>query len=140
MIYITHTLAIQESEIKEEFIHSSGAGGQNINKVATAVQLRFDVASSLSLPPTLKERLMKRAGRRMNSEGELVITARRYRTQERNRQDARNRLIILIAGAAEEPKSRKKTRPTSASRKKRLESKRHQGEKKRLRAAVQEID
>lgn len=136
MITIKPKLSVKEREIKEEFIHSSGAGGQNINKVATAVQLRLDVAGSPSLSPLIKERLIKVAGKRMSGQGELIITARKYRTRERNRQDARSRLNSLIARASEEPKPRKKTKPTKASQKKRLESKRHQGEKKRLRIPV----
>jgi ribosome-associated protein len=133
MIYITPTLAIDESEIEEEFVRSSGPGGQNVNKVATGVQLRFDVAGSPSLPEDVRDRLMKLAGRRLTSEGVLVIEARQFRTQAQNRADALQRLIGLIYQATKVPPPRRKTRATLAAQKRRLEIKRRRSETKRLR-------
>lgn len=136
MIRITPEIAIDEDEIVEDFVRSSGPGGQNVNKVATAVQLRFDVAHSPSLPDDVRERLVRLAGKRMTGEGVLVIDARRYRTQERNRRDALDRLVALIGRAAEKPRTRRPTKPTGASRTRRLESKRRRGETKRRRSPV----
>jgi ribosome-associated protein len=136
MIHITPSIAIHESEIRLEFVRASGPGGQNVNKVATAVQLRFDVTHSPSLPADVRERLIRLAGKRITSDGVLIIDARRFRTQEQNREDAINRLVELIRQAAHKPKVRHKTRPTFASKKRRLESKRYRGETKRLRQAV----
>lgn len=136
MIRITHTIAIDESEIGEHFIRASGPGGQNVNKVATAVQLRFDAARSSALPDDVRARLMKLAGRRMTAEGVLIIDARRFRTQLQNRQDALERLVELIRKATEKPVPRKKTRPTLSSKKRRLDAKRHRGETKSLRGGV----
>lgn len=133
MLQITPTLAIDESEIREEFVRASGPGGQNVNKVATAVQLRFDVAHSPSLPAEVRQRLARLAGRRMSSDGVLTIEARRYRTQARNRQDALDRLVTLIRKAAEPPKPRLKTTPTQASVRRRLETKRQRSKIKQLR-------
>jgi ribosome-associated protein len=122
-IAITPQISIEESELDESFVQASGPGGQNVNKVASAVQLRFDTVLSPSLPGYVKAKLRTLAGRRMTSNGVIVIDARRFRTQERNRADARERLIELIREAAERPKPRRATRPTLASKKRRLESK-----------------
>lgn len=136
MIRITPSIALDESEIHLEFIRASGPGGQNVNKVATAVQLRFDVSNSTSLPVDVRKRLMRLAGKRITIDGELVIVAREFRTQERNRQEAIERLVELIRKAAEKPKSRRKTKPTLGSKRRRLETKRRRGETKRLRRSV----
>jgi len=133
MIQVTPTLALDESELTLEFIRASGPGGQNVNRVATAVQLRFDVANSPSLTDDVRERLMRLAGRRMTKDGVLIIEARRFRTQEQNQQDAIERLVELVRQAAKKPRVRRKTRPTLASRRRRLEAKRRRSQKKRLR-------
>lgn len=133
MIHITPTITIEESEIQEEFIRASGPGGQNVNKVSTAVQLRFDVGNSPSLSDDVRERVIRLAGRRITENGVLVIVARRFRTQNRNRQDAIDRLARLIRKASEKPKVRRKTTPTLASKRRRLEAKRRQGEIKHMR-------
>ena len=140
MIRITSNIVINESEIKERFVRASGPGGQNVNKVSSAVQLRFDVASSSSVPEEVKARLLRLAGSRMTEGGVLVIDARRYRTQERNRRDALERLIALLRSASKRPKPRKKTRPTLASRKRRLDHKHRRGEVKRTRRPVSDTD
>jgi len=136
MIRITPDISIDPGEVHEKFIHSSGPGGQNVNKVATAVQLRFDAAGSPSLSEEVRGRLIRLAGRKITTEGVLVIEARRYRTREKNRADAMGRLIELIRRAAVRPKVRRKTRPTLASKQRRLESKRRRGETKKLRRPV----
>lgn len=133
MIRITPTIAIEESEVQLAFVQASGPGGQNVNKTATAVQLRFDVANSPSLPDDVRQRLIRLAGKRMTQDDVLVIDARRFRTQEQNRRDAFDRLIELVRRAAEKPKRRRKTRPTLASRRRRLEAKRRRSEIKRMR-------
>ena len=133
MIRITRAISIDEGEIDERFIRASGPGGQNVNKVASAVQLRFDVGASGNLPEAVKTRLVRLAGRRVTETGVLVIDAREHRTQKQNRDEALRRLLQLIRRAAPPPKRRHKTRPTAASRRKRLETKRRRGETKRLR-------
>ncbi len=140
MIPVTQSIAIDESEISESFIRGSGPGGQNVNKVATAVQLRFDVRNSPSLPGEVRARLERLAGRRLTADGVLVITAQRHRTQERNREDALERLLELIRQASERPKPRRATRPTLASKKRRLEAKSKRSQVKRLRLDKPSLD
>jgi ribosome-associated protein len=140
MIRITSSLAIDEKELGFDFIRSSGPGGQNVNKVATAVQLRFDVLHSPSLPDDVRIRLVRLAGKRLTSDGVLLITARRHRTQQQNRDDAIERLIGLIRHAAVAPKRRRKTRPTAAAKERRLEGKRRKGKIKRMRSRVGSAD
>jgi ribosome-associated protein len=135
MIRITDHIAIDESEISESFIRASGPGGQNVNKLSTAVQLRFDVRNSPSLPDEVRERLQRLAGRRLTRDGVLVITAQRFRTQERNREDALERLIELVRAATVRPVKRRPTRPTFASKVRRLEGKKRRGGVKALRGA-----
>ncbi len=126
LIRITRSLAIDEREVLISFVRSSGPGGQNVNKVATAAQLRFDVRHSPSLPDAVRARVLKLAGRRVTSRGILIIDARRYRTQERNRQDALARFTALLRQAAVPSRERRPTAPTKASQERRLESKRRQ--------------
>jgi len=131
---ITPTLAIPDDELVERFVRASGAGGQNVNKVATAVELRFDVAGSPSLPEALRERLLAKRDRRLTDEGVLVIDAQRFRTQDRNRQDARERLAALIAAALVVPKKRIATKPSRAAKARRLDAKRERSQVKRGRS------
>jgi ribosome-associated protein len=134
MIPVTDQISLAEDELEESFIRASGPGGQNVNKVASAVQLRFDVAASPSLQPAVKERLRRVAGRKMTEAGVIVITANRFRTQERNRADAVERLVGLIAQAAHAPTPRRATKPTYASRQRRVDDKKKRGAIKTNRA------
>lgn len=133
MLSVTPSLAIDENELRETFIRASGPGGQNVNKVATAVQLRWDVRNSASLPDAIRERLLRLAAPRITAEGVLIIEARRYRTQEQNRQDARGRLLALVRKAVDPPKPRRVTRPSRVAHMRRVENKRRRGQLKRLR-------
>ena len=133
MLEITPTIVLDDDEIQLEFVRASGPGGQNVNKVSTAVQLRFDVAHSPHLPEPVRARLIRLAGRRVTQEGVLVIDARRFRTQAQNQQDALARLVALIRQAAAAPKPRRKTRPTLAAKARRLEGKRRRSATKQMR-------
>ncbi len=132
MLKITPSLQIDERELQIDFIRASGPGGQNVNKVATAAQLRFDVRAS-SLPEAAKERLTRIAGNRLTGEGVLVIEAKRFRTQEQNREDAIQRFVELVRKSLIEPKKRKKTKPTRAAKEERLKEKKRRGEIKKIR-------
>ncbi|ABA56954.1 Class I peptide chain release factor [Nitrosococcus oceani ATCC 19707] len=136
MITVTPHIQLREEELHFQFVLASGPGGQNVNKVATAVQLRFDAAHSPSLPEDVRQRLMKLAGNRLTKEGELLITAKRFRSQERNRQDAIKRLVALLQQAAEKPKPRRLRKPSRAAKQRRLEEKRRRGEQKQARRSV----
>jgi ribosome-associated protein len=136
MLRINETIALDQGEISWEFIRSPGPGGQNVNKLATTARLRFDAAHSPNLPADVRRRLLELGGRRVTKEGILIIEARRYRSQERNRQDALQRLIVLIRSAARIPKQRRKTKPSRALRQKRLQHKKHRSRQKQLRKKV----
>jgi ribosome-associated protein len=140
MLQITPAIVIRDSEIELEFIHASGPGGQHVNKAASAVQLRFDIRNSPSLPDDVRERLKRLAGSRVTEDGVLIITARRFRSQERNRQDAIDRLVELIYNAAEKPKPRRKTKPSRAAKRRRLDAKRRRGQVKHWRRPVSRLD
>lgn len=140
MLRINAAITIPDSEITLTFVRSDGPGGQNVNKTATAVQLRFDAMHSPSLPEDVCRRLARLAGRRMTSDGILVIDARRHRTQKQNRQDALERLTSLLQAAVQAPRTRRPTKPSKASRRRRLETKRHRAGLKRSRRSVRDDD
>jgi len=133
MLHVSSHIQIPENELEETFVRASGPGGQNVNKVASAVQLRYNTGISNALSGEVKQRLLRLAGSRATSEGVIVIEAKRYRDQEKNRADARERLAALIRRALERPKPRKRTKPSRASIQKRLDEKKQRGEKKSLR-------
>lgn len=136
MIRITDHIAIDPTELDEQFVRAGGPGGQNVNKVSTAVQLRFDLMHSPSLPSDVRARAARLAGRKLTNHGILIITANRFRTQERNREDALARLVELLREAAKRPVIRRPTRPTLGSKKRRIEAKTSHGRTKRLRGSV----
>lgn len=138
MINITPGISIDDNEIHLTFVRASGPGGQNVNKVSTAVQLRFDVGNSPSLPGEVRVRLIRLAGRRITQDGILIIEARRHRTQDQNREDAIERLVDIICKATEKPKPRKKTRPSKAAKERRIVVKKQRGETKKMRMNVRE--
>ncbi len=136
MIEITDSIAIDDGELEFEFVRSPGPGGQNVNKVSTAAQLRFDITANASLTDDVKERLAKLAGRRVTADGVLIIQARRTRSQSKNREDAIARFVDLVRRAAVKPKVRRKTRPSAASKRRRLDSKRRTSLTKQRRRPV----
>lgn len=140
MLEVSHNVKIPDSELSESFIRASGPGGQNVNKVASAVELRFDVANSPSLPDALRARLLARKDRRLTADGVLVIQASRLRDQARNREDARERLIDIIRAAMHVPKKRVATKPTRASKERRIQSKKKRGQNKQTRSARWSLD
>ena len=140
MIQVTPTIAINENELVEEFIRASGPGGQNVNKVSSAVQLRFDVANSRSLPEEVRRRLITLASNRITEDGIIIIDARQFRTQGRNREDAIDRFVELIHKAAQRPKVRRKTKPTLGSKVRRLKAKRLRTKTKQSRRAMAEVN
>jgi ribosome-associated protein len=140
MIRVTDSISLDESELEESFVRSSGPGGQNVNKLSTAVQLRFDVRRSLSLPNDVAIRLMGIAGKRMTKDGVLVLIAQQHRTQERNRADARERLIAMIQEAAVRPVQRRATKPSKSQKRERLEGKKRRSNVKEMRRSKPSFD
>jgi ribosome-associated protein len=136
MIRVTDDITLDENELRLEFVRASGPGGQNVNKVSSAVQLRFNISQSACLSPEIKDRLIRSAGRKVAADGTLVIQAHRYRSQEQNRVDAINRLVTLIQKAAVAPKSRRKTKPSASVRERRLKNKRQRSQIKQKRRPV----
>lgn len=140
MIPVTENIAIGEDELDERFVRASGPGGQNVNKVSTAVQLRFDAAHSPNLVPSVFYRLRTIAGRRMTRDGVIIISADRFRSQDRNRQDALERLIELIREAATPPRRRRPTKPSRGAKERRIGSKKHRGAIKKTRGKARDFD
>ena len=140
MIQITDDIFIEDSEIREEFIRASGPGGQNVNKVASAVQLRFNVLQNRSLPEEVRQRLIKTAGKSLTKDGELIIASKRFRTQERNRKDALEKFVKLVQQATKKPKKHIRPKPPKASKMKRLENKKIVGKRKQLRKPVRDLE
>lgn len=137
---ITRDIVVDDGELDEQFVRASGPGGQNVNKVSSAVRLRFNVHASTALPWDVRERLIRLAGRRISASGDLIITAQRFRNQAQNRADARQRLAALIRAATHAPKPRRETRPPAASKRRRLDEKRQRGEIKRGRSGARDVE